>query len=300
MSSQQQTENNTANSNLSSANVEIARKSQRPLTNDEVFILDNFDFEHSAIPSLLSDRNMMFARITLLCVNGMIQIWSLGLLDFYVNFCFLTHWGLHIVSISLVLNIVCAVLFNKHNQIPLVKATAILTEIAFVSQVCIVALYWSLIHADVIKDLDGHRARRGERWTEQFYQLMIIVHSLPAVAIFINIIISKVVLCFEHLPYMLVYGFTYLTCNLCATKYLGRPLYSFLTWEDFNTVIIALVIILGNTLAYFLVCKFMKIFRGDLLSYQDKVQAVSQEKTQNQNQSNEKGSSPRKVREKIE
>lgn len=106
---------------------------------------------------------------------------------------------------------------NKKDSISFIKFSAIINEIAFVSQVCIVAVYWPVIHKEVIKDFDIHKETRGEEFAIAFHQLMIYVHSLPAVVIFSNVIISRIVLCFEHVGYIFIYGMIYLCVNYFAT-----------------------------------------------------------------------------------
>ena len=39
--------------------------------------------------------------------------------------------------------------------------------------------------------------------------------------------------------------------NYVATKYHGKPLYHFMTWEDYTTFVIAALITIGSLLVYF-------------------------------------------------
>ncbi len=75
-------------------------------------------------------------------------------------------------------------------------------------------------------------------------------HIVPGFSIMMNFAISDVVLRASHvktLPMLAVlYGFQ----NYYETKKRGKPLYSFLTWEDSSTVFIYGGLIAGFSLIY--------------------------------------------------
>lgn len=54
----------------------------------------------------------------------------------------------------------------------------------------------------------------------------------------------------------------YLAINFISTKLRGRPVYHFLTWDDFSTIQIATGIVVGALLVYNLIVSISEVFKG--------------------------------------
>jgi len=50
--------------------------------------------------------------------------------------------------------------------------------------------------------------------------------------------------------------------NYAATKILGTPLYPFLTWNGWGTVVIMFLIAFGNTMLYFFIARLTHWIKG--------------------------------------
>lgn len=224
------------------------------LTPDQVFTLTNFNFKRSYNPNLISDVALTFIRSCLFLMNLYIQIWSLQMLALPDNFLYMTRWGLHMVSLSLALCLVSSFINTPEKYVSFLKCGAVITEIAFASQVCIVGVYWTLLHEEVVAGIEEMRRDNPDEWVDSYRQLNILIHIVPAAIAFANVFCSQIVLCFEHIHFMVVYGVCYTVVNFVGTHVKGKPIYGFLTWQDFTSVIIASVILVVNVLIYYLSC----------------------------------------------
>ena len=90
---------------------------------------------------------------------------------------------------------------------------------------------------------------------------MIYIHSVPAISIFINVLISKIVFLYEHLSYLLIFSAIYSFVNFAATKIRRAPLYPFLPWDDWTSLIVCVVLNIPFIFIYYLVCYLARYFR---------------------------------------
>lgn len=115
----------------------------------------------------------------------------------------------------------------------LVKAAFITMEFGLAIQIMIVVVYWSLIHEGVMKEVHDNNEGLVVYW------IMIFIHFVPFLTILSNVLLTRVVFLYEHYKYCLYLGLVYGFTNFVGTKVRGKPLYAFLTWEDYTSVIIA-------------------------------------------------------------
>ena len=77
----------------------------------------------------------------------------------------------------------------------------------------------------------------------------------------INFMLTDVVMKSSHskilIPFALIYG----PINYLETKKSGKPLYSFLTWEDNTSVMIYIGLVLFTLAAYHLLAKITNFFK---------------------------------------
>eukprot|EP00347_Sterkiella_histriomuscorum_P016323 403353628 len=241
-------------------------------------ILDNFDFHNSTYPNSLPQETFYNVRKLLLGANVIIQIAALFTLFLSSNFFYFTCWGMHIVSIALVLSIMAQNPKNKGN-VKLIKWAGVINELALTAQMTIVAIYWPFLHHHALKQVEIFREMYGDVFAWRFHQMMIYIHIVPALVIFANVAISRIVMMFSHVKYMIYYGVIYLFFNYAGVLYLGRPLYPFLPWTDYKSFVVAFVINLGNIAAYYIVCQVGSVVRKNPPK-QEKVENSSKTKSQ--------------------
>ena len=90
---------------------------------------------------------------------------------------------------------------------------------------------------------------------------MIWIHTLPALTVFLNVALSRVVFIASHYRYMIYYSLVYAVVNYIGVLVKGRPLYPFLPWTDFRSLLVIIVIMGGNLTVYYFVCKGIRSVR---------------------------------------
>ena len=91
---------------------------------------------------------------------------------------------------------------------------------------------------------------------------MIHIHYLPCVVMLINDILSRNVFVPTHVWKLTGFGVFYNFVNFVATKYRGTPLYHFLTWEDWTSLLVAGGTTLLSITLYLTICYIQKITKG--------------------------------------
>ena len=109
-------------------------------------ILDNFDFYHSSFP-LLSPAVLQSIRFILQGVSLWVFYFALCILEPLSHFVYFTNWGLHLANISIGLSLVAG---HYQGSMGLRKAAGVFQELAFISQLTIVCIYWTVLHKVVI------------------------------------------------------------------------------------------------------------------------------------------------------
>ncbi|CDW89078.1 UNKNOWN [Stylonychia lemnae] len=218
-----------------------------------------FNFEESAVPNIVSDDNLTTVRIALLIPSLLTFIGGMFVLSPLDMFLFFTNWGMHIVNISLILSIL-AKTDRWRKNLAFKKWAGILNEIAFISQFAIVTIYWPVLHSYSLEIVEKIRVEHPDMaW--KVHHLIIYLHSIPALSIFLNVFISKLVFFYEHARGLVIYSTVYYIVNFLGTKYRGKPIYPFLTWEDWWSLVICIIIVLPNYYVYLGVCALVRYFR---------------------------------------
>jgi hypothetical protein len=157
-----------------------------------------------------------------------------------------TRWGAIAVLIQLVLSIYIGAKRSPASP-KILKATAILAEMSFASQILIVGVYWALLHEFVMKEI----AHLEDPWMEF---LFIYAHVWPGAAIFSNVLMSDVSFIKSHNKYMIPVGIIYLIVNLLGTLIRGQPVYPFLSWKDYKSPIIGIALVFIGKFSYDISC----------------------------------------------
>ena len=107
-------------------------------------------------------------------------------------------------------------------------------EIICPANIMIVAIYWSLIHPERMKD---------PYFSENSHILFAVSinHSSPLTFNLINFYLTDVIIAAKHWKPLLPIGIVYLGVNYVETMKSGEPLYPFLTWEPTMTTVATVI-----------------------------------------------------------
>ena len=107
--------------------------------------------------------------------------------------------------------------------------------------IVVVTVYWSLLHNDALLEAAGNTGKIINCYW---------VHLMPGFSIMANFAMTHVVLRSSHVKALPVVAILYGVNCYYETKKLGRPLYSFMTFEDSSTYWIYGGMIAGFSLVY--------------------------------------------------
>jgi len=114
--------------------------------------------------------------------------------------------------------------------------------VAFLCQILIVAIYWGYLHPLVREGLDP---------SERFLHFHLrVVHSLPFLSLLVNLILSRMVFIRKHAVYICFLGLGYSVANYLGTLYRKKPLYPFLKWEGFESIVFCVIFVLGACILF--------------------------------------------------
>ena len=133
--------------------------------------------------------------------------------------------------------------------------TGILMELALPCQLLITVIYWTLLHTHMEEELK----KKGIE-DSVIYFIFVFVHIQPFLTILIQIYISKIRFIGSHRFYMIILGIIYLPVNFIGTKYYGEPIYPFMTWEDYKSPLIGLILVLIGYTSFDSFCRRVNRF----------------------------------------
>ncbi|CDW72364.1 UNKNOWN [Stylonychia lemnae] len=112
-----------------------------------------------------------------------------------------------------------------------------------------------LLHIEKLKESDPIYA-------QNLHQLLIDIHIYPFLTMFINVAITQIVFEAGNVIYSMIYGLFYCFINYLAVQYRGgKPIYDFLHWKDYTTILICLVIMALKAFLFILISKILAKFR---------------------------------------
>ena len=141
---------------------------------------------------------------------------------------YLTNWGLEFSVVSCFLSFYLG--RNRQVSHTLMKCTCVCLELALAMQLVIVAVYWPVLHRGMLEEL----APLND-WL--IVQVMVHIHWFPFFAVFLNMSLSKTVPIAAHYHYIIQFGCVYMVFNYIGTQFKGHPLYPFMPWTDYMTVV---------------------------------------------------------------
>jgi hypothetical protein len=117
--------------------------------------------------------------------------------------------------------------------------THVFFEAALFMNLIVLTFYWGIIHQVEIDLYSG---------LGRFH--MYAVHSFPAIAFLINFLNTDIVVYDGHMKGLSMFGLIYSSINAYNTITTGKPIYFFLTWEDYTSPLIVLGIYVTFVLVY--------------------------------------------------
>lgn len=122
-------------------------------------------------------------------------------------------------------------------------------------------MYWTIIHEKNLMECKS--LANGDK---EYYEAMVVqsclIHLIPGICISCLLYINQTVLIRRHSYLLLVFGLFYGISNYFAVKKRGKPLYWFLTWEDYRSPLIMLTIIGVFTGIFYMTTLFDEFLTG--------------------------------------
>ena len=103
--------------------------------------------------------------------------------------------------------------------------------------VIVMIVYWGVTHEKHLKDIQ--KENKGDEIqiaisTQHAY----IVHIVPQVCSLILLLTSNTILMVRHVRGLAIFGIAYSLVNFVLTKKKGKPLYWFLDWKDYKSLLL--------------------------------------------------------------
>ena len=196
-------------------------------------------------------------RYGLLIANILTVLNNLRLFPAWEFLVFFSNWGLIMATLSIFLTIKCAEDQNTHSKLHLLACNHILFEVSFLSGLIINGIYWNLIYPAKIKE---------ETRLDVIFQMWTL-HLVPWISTLANFFITDIIFLRRHRRQIFWIGFTYVISNLITTKMRGKPAYTFMTWSDPLSYMIAFSLVVIAVLVFNLFVLFSEILKGRKTQY---------------------------------
>lgn len=201
-------------------------------------VKENFDFYNPDNPHIMNHHTLQKIRFVLALGPLTITVVALSLLPWMAHLWYLTWWGNHLSAISILLCILAGRKANQSN-LTLQKAAAVFFMLALVTEFIVVLVYWTVLWR---KDFASVVKLPNPNLHTYLWYHKILIHTVPFTCVLINAIMTRAVLVPGHAVYMVIMGLVYMPFNYLGTLYKGEPVYHFLPWKDYKTVLIGFFI----------------------------------------------------------
>ena len=128
--------------------------------------------------------------------------------------------------------------------------THLLFEASLFMNIIVVIVYWGFLHKDGIGNFKG---------LEVVHMWM--VHILPSISFIINHLATDVVICDGHAKGLCSVGIVYSAVNAYHTISTGVPLYPFLTWTDYKSPMICVIMMMGFLFIFGSIAKLTRMMK---------------------------------------
>ena len=109
------------------------------------------------------------------------------------------------------------------------------------TSVIVTLVYWGLTHKKHLKDIEK-KYEGNQLQIEISITHAYIIHIVPQFCAFILFLTSNTILISKHMKGMVGFGITYSIVNFIQTKRRGKPLYWWLDWKDYNSILVLLAL----------------------------------------------------------
>ena len=149
---------------------------------------------------------------------------------FCFQLCYLSNWLTFATIILITLQIVASNDPNINNRPGLLAAVHICFEFTFIFNLCVISIYWTIIHPTEILKYEG--------FAQIFY--MYYSHIAPAFVTLCCYLLLDVRFKASHANPFVLTSLVYGVINYAITKYTGKPIYDFLDWKDYKSLVLFL------------------------------------------------------------
>lgn len=160
-----------------------------------------------------------------------IQLLISYVMEGWLNFIFLTNWGLHLTFFSLVLNYRAAQdQMENPGQVTGFallrwRLAVIVFKVAISMEVVLTGLFWALLW------------HTPKEYTF-FHYFNITTHSFPLAFLVLDFFLQKWVFRYNHVWIVLSVALIYAIFNYSWVVAYGKPIYPILTWKDYGSVVL--------------------------------------------------------------
>lgn len=100
-------------------------------------------------------------------------------------------------------------------------------------------VYWAVLWKS---DLAVTYLEKDQAYGRYLWWNKVCIHLLPAVSVIINTLLTRGVFIPGHAVYMVFLGLAYMPFNYWGTVYTREPIYFFMPWTDYKTIVNGLVV----------------------------------------------------------
>ena len=210
----------------------------------------------------MSQTTLEVLRVAMLIPQLALVYYFITVYSFQKSLWYFTTWSLYLVIVGLVLTIYLGRAQKPSKTVALLGTS--ITEIALVSQIFVVVIYWPVLHKPTVEFIS-----KFPDFDVQ-YQLMVWIHLLPFFAIALNVWLSQIYFNEAHWPAMAIYGTFYVVVNFILVKYqVGKSIYPFLPWDNVASYIISFVLLVAGLFIFKKICAIVNRLKGETGMKQD-------------------------------
>ncbi|CDW91403.1 UNKNOWN [Stylonychia lemnae] len=215
-------------------------------------VAQNFDFSKCQYPDLIDSQALQNIRKALLVPLISITVVGTIFLPLHAQLIYLTWWGHHLQTFTLIYCIKAGNPENKNNLL-IKRISAICFQVSLTLQLIINLVYWTQLYQnDLAKSFTPDRPI----FSTYFWWHKVLIHSLPAVTAVLNFILTQGVFIPGQAFYQIVLGAFYTIFNYFGVQYLGQPIYDFMDWKSYMSVVNSLIVFIMSGLIQQIICWF--------------------------------------------
>ena len=212
-------------------------------SDEELIKLQDFDEELSEVPDALLIRYIRYFFFLLSLGTVILSAQYSGLQSFLIYF---THWTEVVGLISITLTIVVTQIDDIHVRTNLLASHHMLYTLSIFMNLVTMMVYWGLLHEECPQ-------KYGPEQMNIFVKCYN-CHIVPPLVCAVNSLMTNCKLSAKYIPVLISFGLFYGGVNCYTTKVTGKPVYGFMTWQGFDSVLIIFGMISGFSLIYLVLC----------------------------------------------